>query len=146
MRPPFFHDAINGFVVGAIRAEGVYKSFQYFVFQNIQEAAEFAAEYYKLKQEPSHWDRRTFGSLVNRRSTETQRSVGHYFSTVEEYADRKLFEATFISKIDYLSLKVVMFDSMVTPERIKQVEISVEKGATSHLKEFEGNLVNENKY
>lgn len=146
MRPPFFHEAINGFVVGAIRAEGTYKDFQYFVFKNIQEAAEFAADYYKLQQEPPHWDRRTFGPLVNRRSTETQRPVGHYFSTVEEYAERKLFEAVFISNVDYLSMKVIMFDSMVTPERIKQVEISVEKGATSHLKEFEGNLVNENKY
>lgn len=126
--------------------ESVFKSFTYFVFSTLSEATLFASEYHKLNQLPPHWDRRTFGDVVVRRSTETERPEGTFFSTLEEYNDRKTVDISFISKLNFMLVAWTIFDNVVTEEKINQITSMIDRSVVSFIEDFKEGLVNENKY
>jgi hypothetical protein len=146
IRPPFFSDEVDGFVVAINSIESVLKTFNYFVFSNLSDAALFASEYRKLNQLPTHWDRRTLGDVVVRRSTETERHEGHFFSTLEEYNGRKVADITFISKLNFTLVSWTIFDNVVTEEKISKITSMIDRSVVSHIEDFKDGIVNENNY
>ena len=127
IRPPFFSDEVDGFVVAMNSTKSVFKTFNYFVFSNLSDAALFASEYRKLNQLPPHWDRRTFGDVVVRRSTETERPEGTLFSTLEEYNGRKTVDISFISKLNFMLVAWTIFDNVVTEEKISKITSMIDR-------------------
>ena len=146
IRTPFFSDEVDGFVVAVNSVESVFKSFCYFVFSTLSEATLFASEYHKLNQLPPHWDRRTFGDVVVRRSTETERHEGTFFSTLEEYNGRKTVDISFISKLNFMLVAWTIFDNVVSEEKINQITSMIDRSVVSFIEDFKEGLVNENKY
>lgn len=141
IRPPFFCDEVDGFVVAVNSIESVFKTFNYFVFNTISDAALFASEYHKLNQLPPHWDRRSFGDVVVRRATETERPEGNFFSTLEEFNGRKTADITFISKLNFMLVAWTIFDNVVTSEKISKITSMIDRSVVSHIEDFKDGIV-----
>lgn len=146
MRPPFFHEEINGFVVSAHTVNSCYTSHCFFVFGNLQDAAEFSSEFYETKEPPNNWNWRTFGEMTQERRTHVKKTAGQFFCNLFEFKNRKFIEIAFVSSLEYMSIDWHMFDSLITKERIEKVKFQLEKAVCSHVKNFKKEIINENQY
>jgi hypothetical protein len=143
---PIFNEDLNGFVVLIRGLDPTFKTFSNFVFKDFSDAHAFASEYRETQEVNPHWNERCLGDVKVRRSTETDKPEGNYFSTLEEYKGRKIAYISFISKIHFYMNTWTVFDSLVDTKVISKVISIVDKFVVAHNEEFKKNLVNENKY